>query len=97
MGEVLEEDREEPIVIVGVLISTLSDNMFLQVQHICGQFTNVVTTRLEGRFLQALLQILYVDNQLGLHHSDCKLEKFKPAKYSPIFHFPSVTEGIFLF
>ena len=74
----------------------MSDNMFPQVQHLCGKFTNIVAASLERQFLQALLQILYIDNQLGIHHTDCDLDKYKPANDTPIFHFVSVTEGIIL-
>ena len=96
LGKVLEEDCKEAIVVVGVLIFTLSDNLLPQVRHLRGQFTNVVATRLEGQFLQAILQILYVHNKIGLHRADCEIENYKPAKDTPICHFSSVTEGLLL-
>ena len=96
LGESLEEDREEPVVVVGVLISTLSEDLFPQVRHLCGQFANIVATLLEGHFFQAFIQILYVDNHLVLHHANRKLEKYKPTKDTHTFHFVSVIEVILL-
>ena len=94
LGEGLEEYREEPIVVLGVLISTLSDNLFPQSQHLLGQFLSA--TRLKVHYLQALLLILYVYNQMGFHHTDCELEKPKLVKNTPTCHFVSVKEGILL-
>ena len=96
IGEGLEENREETIFVVGVLISTLSDNMFPQVKHLCGQFTNAVATLLEGNFLKALRKVLYIDNDMRLHQTDCDLENNKTTKDTTVFHFISVTKVLLL-